>query len=103
MSNTLQLRLDLIKRDSALPHDLIDRFGHWVQVAPDEELFRVAVLPWAQRHKVPEATAIELFLHAAKAGVMELGWGVVCPYCGILITTPGGLRALSQDPHCKLC
>jgi len=96
-------RLALVARDSSLPASLIEHFGHWVRTAPDEELFQLDVLEWAKQHRTAEDEALDLFLHAAKAGIFELKWGVLCPHCGMLVQTPGGLRALGPNPHCRLC
>lgn len=103
MNEHLNQRLDLVRRDSRLDPSLIESFRTWVQSAPDEELFRIDVPTWAQRHAIPEEIALDLFLHAASAGVLALAWGTICPFCGMLIQTPGGLRALGPNPHCNLC
>ena len=103
MTDDLQMRLDLMSRDHGFAPGTVERFGHWVRTAEDHELFRVGVLQWAESHEVAEGEAIDLFLHATKAGIFEMSWGVLCPKCGMLVTTPGGLRALGPDPHCSLC
>lgn len=102
-TDTLGHRLAIVERDSGLPAELVERFGAWVRRATDEELYRVPVLRWAQQHEVPEDEALRLFLHAAHTGIFEMLWGVLCPACGMVINTPGGLRALGPDPHCQLC
>jgi class 3 adenylate cyclase len=102
-AGNLTERLALMRRDSPLAPGLIDTFGEWVRCAADEELFRVDVLSWANRRGVSEDQALDLFLHAATAGIFELSWGAICPSCGMMIQTPGGLRALGPNPHCKLC
>jgi class 3 adenylate cyclase len=103
VSDDLQLRLDLVARNRPFSPGLVERFGHWIRTATDAELFRVGVVQWAESHAVDEDEALDLFLHAAKAGIFELSWGVLCPKCGMLVTTPGGLKALGPDPHCQLC
>jgi class 3 adenylate cyclase len=101
--DNLQRRLDLVARDSKVDPSLLSHFGQWVRSATDEELFKIDVLEWAEKHKASVDDALDLFLHAARAGIMEMSWGIICPFCGMLITTPGGLRALGPKPHCRLC
>jgi len=101
--DNLQRRLDLVARDSKVDPSLLTHFGQWVRSATDEELFKIDVLDWAEKHKTSVDGALDLFLHAARAGIMEMSWGVICPFCGMLVTTPGGLRALGPNPHCRLC
>ena len=101
--DNLQRRLDLVARDSKVDPSLLAYFGQWVRSATDEELFKIDVLEWAEKHRTGVDEALDLFLHAARAGIMEMSWGVICPFCGMLVTTPGGLRALGPNPHCRLC
>ena len=101
--DNLNARLRLMRRDCPLPAAALDAFEGWVRVAPDEELFRIDVLSWASGRGLGEDEGLDLFLHAAAAGIFELSWGVLCPACGMMIQTPGGLRALGPEPHCGLC
>lgn len=75
-------RLALMRRDCQLPDPVLDAFERWVRTAPDDELFRVDVLSWAESRSLGEDNGLELFLHAAAAGIFELSWGVLCPACG---------------------
>jgi class 3 adenylate cyclase len=103
MDDSLAARLDAMAKASTIPPALIERFGVWVRTADDAELFRFNPLAWAEKHDVDEDLAIDLLLHATKVGILEMSWGVICPWCGVLITTPGGLRALGPNPHCRIC
>jgi len=96
-------RLALVSRDSRLAPSLVEHLGRWIRTAPDEELFQLDVFDWAKQHGTSDEEALDLFLHAAKAGIFELKWGVLCPFCGMLLQTPGGLRALGPNPHCRMC
>jgi len=103
MSDDLEIRLDLMGRNHDFSDGLVERFGQWVRTADDADLFRVGVVGWAAAHGVDEDEALDLFLHATNVGIFEMTWGVLCPKCGMLVTTPGGLRALGPNPHCSLC
>lgn len=103
MQETLYSRLQLVREAHAFPPQLLNRLAQWIEKAREEELYRINVLRWAKTHDVDETLAIELFLHCAKAGIFELVWSVLCTQCGLLITTPGGLRAFSRTRrNCRL-
>jgi class 3 adenylate cyclase len=101
--DNLSSRLTLMRRDCPLPGEVVDAFERWVRTAPDDELFRVDVISWAESRGLDEDVGLDIFLHATAAGIFELSWGVLCPACGMMIQTPGGLRALGPEPHCRLC
>ena len=59
-----------------------------VAEAPDYQLSRINVLDFACRHGLDEERMIAAFLHAARIGLFELSWNVLCPgCCGLLGAT----------------
>ena len=81
---------------------LLDRFADWVATAPDEELFRVNPLQFGEKEGRAPRDAVDLFVHAARAGIFDFSWGTICLDCGAFITTKGGLRSLGKKSFCKL-
>ena len=53
-----------------------------VRDAPDRELCRVNVLAFAAVNGLDEERTIAAYLHAARLGLFELSWNVLCPGCG---------------------
>ena len=53
-----------------------------VQDASDRALARVNVLDFAAKNGIDEERAIAAFLQAARLGLFELSWNVLCPSCG---------------------
>lgn len=96
-------RLDSIRAKGGFEADVIDQFADFLDSATDEQLFRMSPLRYAAEHKIEETVAINLFLHAAHAGLLDFNWGVLCPLCGGFITTSGGLQSLQQKMNCGLC
>jgi class 3 adenylate cyclase len=47
--------------------------------------------------------AIDLFVHAAHAGIFDLSWGIVCEHCAGYLTTAGGIRSIARGQSCALC
>jgi len=103
MENPLESRLDIVRGTGLFPPGLLDRFAKWLGSAPEREVFRINPLGWAKQNQVDENLVIDLFLHATRAGVVDMLWSVLCTQCGILVTSPGGLRAMSRGKrHCRL-
>jgi len=103
MEKALALRLQAMQRAGGFSPQTVRDFGDWILKADDPDLYRINLVSWARQRGMDEDDALRLFLHATKVGIFELSWGVICSHCGVLITTPGGLRALGPTPHCKLC
>jgi class 3 adenylate cyclase len=50
-----------------------------------------------------ENEAIDLFLYAAKLGLFEMDWHLVCPSCGHVIDNFNDLSAVHPDAVCDVC
>ena len=75
-----------------------------VEEAPDPALCRVNVLRFAADHGLDEEAAIATFLHAARLGIFELSWNVVCPGCGGVLGEGATLKTVGHDDYvCALC
>ena len=75
-----------------------------VRDAPDRALSRVNVLDFADKSGVDQEAAIAAFLHAARLGIFELSWNVLCPGCGGVLDTSTTLRSVNKEGYdCALC
>src|SRR5215469_12295311 len=75
-----------------------------VQDAPDHALCRVNVLDFAARNGLDEERAIAAFLHAARLGIFELSWNVLCPGCGGVLDASATLKSVNKDEYvCAWC
>lgn len=103
MAANLESRLQLVREGQSFPPGLLDRLSRWIETAPEAELYRINPVRWAASNSVDEDLVIDLFLHATNAGIFDLVWSVLCTQCGLLINTPGGLKAFSRTQrHCRL-
>lgn len=101
MSETHKLLTVLRQSADGAIVDLMERLIH---DAPDHELNRVNVLAFAARHKLDEEATIAAFLHAARLGLFELSWNVLCPGCGGVLDAGTSLKTLNQEEYsCALC
>ena len=75
-----------------------------VQDAPDRALSRVNVLDFAVKNRIDEERAISAFLHAARLGLFELSWNVLCPSCGGVIDASATLKSVNRpEYYCAWC
>jgi class 3 adenylate cyclase len=75
-----------------------------VRDAPDRALCRVNVLDFAAKTGVDEERAIAVFLHAARLGLFELSWNVLCPSCGGVLDAGATLKSVDREEyHCGWC
>jgi class 3 adenylate cyclase len=75
-----------------------------VYEAPDRALCRVNVLDFAAKTDLDVERAIAAFLHAARLGIFELSWNVLCPGCGGVLDTSTTLKSVTKAEYdCALC
>jgi class 3 adenylate cyclase len=88
---------------SATP-DAAQAIERLVQDALDRDLNRVNVLAFAGQIGVDEEHLIAAFLHAARLGLFELSWNVLCPGCGGVLDASATLKSFDRDEYaCGLC
>src|SRR5215469_4931961 len=92
-----------VLRQSADP-DAVAAIEELVQDAPDRALSRINVLDFAAENGIDEERAIAAFLHAARVGLFELSWNVLCPSCAGVIDASTALKNVSRpEYYCAWC
>ncbi len=66
-----------------------------VQSDPDRALNRINPLAFASGHGLNEEATIGALVHAARLGIFDMSWNVLCPGCGGVLEI--GRRA--EDPQ----
>src|SRR5438105_14677817 len=90
-------------RASADPETVaeIERF---VAEAPDRELSRINVIDFATERRLGEERVIAAFLHAARLGIFELSWNVLCRSCGGGLERGATLKGSNREEYtCAWC
>jgi class 3 adenylate cyclase len=101
MSETSALFASL--RQSAAP-EVVDAIEALVRDAPDRRLNRINALAFAQQNGFNEDRVIAAFLHAARLGLFELSWNVLCPGCGGVLDAGTSLKSVQRAEYsCALC
>jgi class 3 adenylate cyclase len=84
--------------------DVVSAIEQLVREGPDHGLCRVNALAFAANRGLDEERVIAAFLHAARLGLFELSWNVLCPGCGGVLDANATLKSVHNDPyHCALC
>ena len=92
-----------VLRQSADPAT-VDAIEKLVEEAPDRALCRINVLEFAAQRGLDEERAVAAFLHAARLGIFELAWNVLCPGCGGVLDTSTTLKSVKKDEYaCAWC
>ncbi|MDQ8730733.1 adenylate/guanylate cyclase domain-containing protein [Bradyrhizobium sp. LHD-71] len=81
--------------------DAIERL---VADGSDRSLCRLNVLDFARANQVDEERAIAAFLHAARLGIFDMSWNMLCPGCGGVLEAGATLKSLNHNEYeCALC
>jgi class 3 adenylate cyclase len=84
--------------------DVVSAIETLVRDAPDNRLNRINALAFARKAGLNEDRVIAAFLHAARLGLFELSWNVLCPGCGGVLDAGASLRTVNQSEYgCALC
>src|SRR5215831_13840175 len=82
----------------------VDAIERLVDEGQDRELCRVNALDFARKTGLDEEIVIAAFLHAARLGLFELSWNVLCPGCGGVLDAAASLKSVHQYEYaCALC
>src|SRR5271166_111185 len=82
---------------------VISKLEALIRGGDDLSLYRVNPLAFARDRAIAEAESIDLFLHAARCGLFEMHWDVLCPQSGMVLDSFGTLRTLKTHYVCGLC
>src|SRR5215472_7282408 len=90
-------------RKSAEPK-AVTAIENLIQAGTDRELCRINALAFAAQHKLSEEDMIAAFLHAARLGIFDMSWNILCPACGGVLDSGATLKTVKQAEYrCVLC
>lgn len=96
-------KLLTVLRQSADPA-IVQAIEQLIQNGQDHELNHINALAFAAKHGFDEERVIAAFLHAARLGIFELSWNVLCPGCGGVLEAGTTLKSVNQSEYsCALC
>jgi len=84
--------------------DCVAAIERLVRGGLDRELCRINALAFAAKNGLDEERTIAAFLHAARLGLFELSWNILCPGCGGVLDASATLKSVKRDEYdCALC
>src|SRR6267378_3020180 len=89
----LSQRLGALGSARSWASNVLPELERFIRTADDYDLFRVNPIQYGGAVDLSEADAIELFVHAAKVGLFEMDWLLICAYCP---QVAGSFRELDQ-------
>jgi class 3 adenylate cyclase len=95
--------LFMVLRQSA-DADAVAAIEHLVADGPDRALNRINALDFAAKTGLKEERAIAALLHAARLGIFDLSWNVLCASCGGVLDANATLQSVNRDEYrCAFC
>jgi hypothetical protein len=84
--------------------DVVAAIEQLVREGADHQLCRINAVAFASKAGLDEERVIGAFLHAARLGIFELSWNVLCPGCGGVLATGATLKTVDRSEYdCRLC
>jgi class 3 adenylate cyclase len=81
----------------------LDRLVEWIRTGDEQDLQRIQVRERARSWGVDEQELLRVFLHATRAGMLDLSWDVVCPHCRGVTGATGQLGSVPTHGACASC
>jgi len=76
---------------------------NFIRAADDYDLFRINPLQYASTAGLSDTDALELFIHAAKVGLFEMDWQLLCAYCPQVAGSFRELDKVHGRFQCEFC
>lgn len=89
--------------DAPLDAALVGRLKQALVERPDEEVAQMRPFELADRWHVDRRQLLRVFLHATRAGLVDLRWQINCPVCRVAAQVVGALADVSGTVHCTAC
>jgi class 3 adenylate cyclase len=83
--------------------ELIERLVRFIREAPDADLVRMRPFALADAWNADRFQVLALCLHAARLGLLDVSWDLLCPECRGAPSTAPTLANLQRHAHCPSC
>jgi len=99
----LESKMTQIEQARSWSPRVISKFETLIRSGDEVIVHRANPLAFARDRGVAEPESIDLFIHAARAGLVDMHWDVLCPHSGLVLESFGKLRAPKSHFVCGLC
>ncbi|MBU6427840.1 MAG: hypothetical protein KGR26_02400, partial [Cyanobacteria bacterium REEB65] len=100
-SRLTRIRTELLA--SEFPASWVELLMVQITAAADADLARLRPFAFADTWGAPRMDVLRFFLHAAKAGLLDLSWDLVCPHCRGAKVRRDSLTELPESGYCPSC
>jgi len=90
-------------RDAPVSDAIKDSLARFLQDSPDEDVAVIRPFEVARAWDRDRRDTLRAFLHAARAGLTDLRWEILCPSCRVASERHERLEGLSPKAHCQAC
>jgi len=104
-ANPTVLEVGLKKlRAENFPEPLVTHLKEFLVEKPDVEMSRIRPFAVAREWEADRWDVLKIFLHATRAGLLDLSWEILCPNCrGSRQPRATSLGQLASVAHCEVC
>ena len=102
MGRQLDARLAALSANPVRP-DLVARLSDLIRTGTDVQVSRIRPFEMADAWGEARLEVLRFFLYAAKAGVVDLNWEIVCPHCRAAASAVPQLSGLASQASCGTC
>lgn len=101
-SSRLDQAITLLRE--SFPHkEMVDALEKTIRSGTDEAVTEMQPYRWARIHTFDRLQAVELFLFANAAGLLDYDWSLMCPNCRVPKGKVAVLKQMTDKVHCELC
>ncbi|MBC8073923.1 MAG: SRPBCC family protein, partial [Deltaproteobacteria bacterium] len=90
-------------RDAGIGGEATDRVVALLRDHPDEEVAQIQPFARARAWGLDRREVLRTFLHATRAGLLDLNWQINCPVCKVSAGVASSLDELGKQVHCGAC
>ncbi len=86
-----------------LPGVATERLIGWLAERPDEDVAQMQPFVLARAWNLDRREVLRTYLHATRAGLVDLNWQINCPVCRVSAGVAASLDGLGRQIHCDAC
>ncbi len=103
-TSVLAQKFDSLKAYPALPEAVVQALKEKIPGLDDWQLNRINPYAFANDYNLDAQDTIHTFVHAAKVGMFDFLYNMICPQCGGIVHAHQELDQIESDNfHCYIC
>ncbi|MBX3062484.1 MAG: adenylate/guanylate cyclase domain-containing protein [Anaerolineae bacterium] len=99
----LEQRLTALEQAHSWSPRVVSKLETFIRTADDYDLFRVNPVQYGSSKAMSEAEAVDLFIYAAKVGLFEMDWNMLCAFCPQVVGSFRELEKVHSHFICPFC